>query len=58
MRKPRLSRKKAVLLLKKGQSVVEYLVLFVLIAGFSIALVYNVPAIFQSYVSTSTGAMK
>jgi len=43
---------------RKGQSLVEYLILFVILAGLSLVLVQNVPSIFNSYVSQATEKMK
>ena len=68
MQKPRVSYKKVNFLAvykdfinnknSKGQSLVEYLVLFAIVVGLSWVLVQGIPAIFSGYVSTATGAMQ
>jgi len=43
---------------KKGQSLVEYLILFTILVGLSLILANNAPSFFRSYVSTATDKMK
>ena len=42
----------------KGQSVIEYVVLFAIVAALSIALFTRVPGFFSTYVTAARGAMK
>jgi len=42
----------------KGQSVIEYVVIFAIVAALSIGLFYTVPGFFSTYVSNATGAMQ
>lgn len=42
----------------KGQSVVEYVVIFAIVVGLSWFLCQGLPAIFGGYVATATGAMQ
>ena len=46
------------ILVSKGQSVVEYFILFAILAVLSLVLVQNIPSIFNSYVATATDKMK
>ena len=43
---------------RKSQSLVEYLLLFLVVAVLSVALVKAVPTYFSSYVYSCTGAMQ
>jgi len=43
---------------RKGQSLVEYLLLFLIVAVLSVALVKAVPTYFSGYVTSCTGAMQ
>lgn len=43
---------------KKGQGLVEYIILFVIIVGLSWILAQNIPSFFNDYVSKATGKMK
>jgi|WetSurMetagenome_2_1015567.scaffolds.fasta_scaffold179605_4 hypothetical protein len=56
MQKPRI--KSNSLLLRKGQSVLEYLVLFVILAGLSFVMIPKVQTIFTNYVTAAKGAMQ
>ena len=42
----------------KGQSVIEYVVIFAVVAALSIGFYFSVPGIFSSYVSTAASKMK
>jgi len=42
----------------KGQSVIEYAVIFAIVAALSIAIIPSIPGIFRSYVTNATGAMR
>ncbi|MFA5063471.1 MAG: hypothetical protein WC578_05340 [Candidatus Omnitrophota bacterium] len=43
---------------KKGQSVIEYVVIFAILVGLSVILLKNIPKIFQNYVSNATEKME
>ncbi|MDD5568596.1 MAG: hypothetical protein PHY88_05270 [Candidatus Omnitrophica bacterium] len=45
-------------LVKKGQSVIEYVVIFAILVGLSVILLKNIPKIFQDYVSNATEKME
>ena len=42
----------------KGQSVIEYTVIFAIVVAVSVALIPRIPGIFRNYVTTATGAMQ
>jgi uncharacterized protein (UPF0333 family) len=52
MRRPRLQHNR-----RRGQSLVEYLVLFAIVVVASVALAQRAPSIFGGYVSNATTAM-
>lgn len=40
-----------------GQSIIEYVIIFAIVAAVSVALVANLPKIFNNYVSTASVKM-
>jgi len=45
-------------LVKRGQSVIEYAIIFAVLAGLSLLLATNIPKIFENYVANATEKMK
>jgi len=43
---------------RKGQSLIEYLILFAILAGLSLVLAQRVPSIFNAYVINATANIK
>lgn len=51
---------KVIRLRSKGQSIIEYVIIFAVVAVLSVALLFKgtIQGIFSSYVNKATGAMK
>ncbi len=44
--------------INSGQSVVEYTIIFAIVAALSVIMVANIPGIFSGYVTMATGRMR